>query len=526
MSKTTFNDLNLSLDVLKGIEKMEYSIPTEIQEKTIPLLLEGRDIIGQGQTGTGKTLAYGSVLLTNVDPKSKDVKALILAPTRELALQIHDELKKIGRYTKTHIVSVYGGSDIERQIRDIKKGASIVVGTPGRVQDLLRKKVLKLKNLDYLVLDEADEMLNMGFVEDIENIMEYVNGEKQMILFSATMPLGIKEIAKKYMKEDHQHIQMISKTTITSNISQYYLEVRPHEKLEALCRIVDSRQIDSAIVFCKTKRGVDELCNELNIRHYNAESLHGDLSQNQRFDTLNRFKKGKVRFLVATDVAARGIDVDNISHVINYEMPMEEELYVHRIGRCGRANNKGDAFSIVTQKEKNNLLWIVKKNKSQIEKMTMPKINDIIEYQCENIFKDVETLLPQGDLDDYKAIVENIHPKRKNDVLAALLMMNLKSRVGFDYKTKKDKKAKTNSYKKVVFNCGSVDKINAKELKDFILKEGKLSNRNIGHIELKRKNAIVEIEDKCVDTALRNCYRKKLKQRRIEPSILLDDMID
>ena len=523
MINTTFKDLNLSQDVLKGIESMEYKIPTEIQEKTIPLLLEGKDIIGQGQTGTGKTLAYGSVLLTHVEPKSKDVQALILAPTRELALQIHDELKKIGRYAKVNIVSVYGGSEIERQIRDLKKGASIVVGTPGRVQDLLRRKALKLKNLDYLVLDEADEMLNMGFVEDIENIMTYVNDEKQVILFSATMPLGIKEIAKKYMKEDYLHIQMVAKTTITSNISQYYIEVRPHQKLETLCRIVDSRQIDSAIVFCKTKRGVDELCNELNIRHYNAESLHGDLSQTQRFDTLSRFKKGKVRFLVATDVAARGIDVDNISHVINYEMPMEEELYIHRIGRCGRANNKGDAFSIVTQKEKDFLLRIVRKNHSQIEKITMPKINDILEYQCENIFKDVEEILLTQDLESYKNIIEDIHPKRRNDVLAALLMMNLKSRIGFDYK---DKKVVKTPYKKVVFNCGSIDKINSKDLKDFILKEGRLSNRNIGNIEVKRKNSIVEIDEKCVDIALKNCFRKKLKQRKIEPSLLFEELFD
>ena len=523
MSKTTFKDLNLSHEVLHGIESMTYTIPTEIQEKTIPLLLEGNDIIGQGQTGTGKTLAYGSVLLSHISPKTKDTLALVLAPTRELALQIHDELNKIGKYTKTNIVSVYGGSDIERQIRSLKKGAGIVVGTPGRVQDLLRKKVLKLNQLQYLVLDEADEMLNMGFVEDIENIMTYIHHEKQMILFSATMPNGIKDIAKKYMKDNYQHIQMVAKTTITSNISQYYIEVKPHQKLEGLCRIVDSRQIDSAIVFCKTKRGVDELCNELNIRGYNAESLHGDLSQNQRFETLARFKKGKIRFLVATDVAARGIDIDNISHVINYEMPMEEELYIHRIGRCGRANNKGDAFSLVTQREKEFLLWIVKKHRSQIEKIQLPKYEDILEYQCQNIFMEVEELLLKQNLDAYRKIVEDIHPKRRNEVLAALLMMNYTSRVGFDYK---DKAPQKSSFKKVVFNCGTVDKITSKELKEFILKEGKLSNRNIGYIEMKRKNTIVEIEEKCVDMVLRNCFRKKLKQRKIEPNLIFEDFND
>ena len=523
MSKTTFYDLNLSHEVLRGIESMKITIPTEIQEKTIPLLLEGNDIIGQGQTGTGKTLAYGSVLLSHIEPKTKETFALVLAPTRELALQIHDELNKIGKFTKTNIVSVYGGSEIERQIRSIKKGASIVVGTPGRVQDLLKRKTLKLNSLKYLVLDEADEMLNMGFVEDIENIMSYIHHDKQMILFSATMPNGIKEIAKKYMRDDYLHIQMIAKTTITDNISQYYIEVKPHQKLEALCRIVDSRQIDSAIVFCKTKRGVDELCNELNSRHYNAESLHGDLSQNQRFDTLNRFKKGKIRFLVATDVAARGIDIDNISHVINYEMPMEEELYIHRIGRCGRANNKGDAFSLVAPREKDFLLWIVKKHRSQITKMQLPKQDEILEYQCELIFKEIEEIVNHQDLEAYKKLVEEINPKRRNEVLAALLMMNYKSKVGYDYK---DKSTKKGNYKKVIFNCGSVDKISSKDLKDFILKEGRLSNRNIGQIEIKRKNSIVEIEDKCVDTCLKNCFRKKLKQRKIEPCMYFEELYD
>ena len=274
MNKVTFKDLGLSSDVLKGIEMMGYVSPSPIQEKSIPVLLEGQDIIGQAQTGTGKTLAFGSVLLSKIQKEGKHVKALILSPTRELALQIHEELKRIGKCTNLSIVSVFGGSDIERQIKDLKRGADIVVGTPGRVQDLMRRRVLKINNIDFMVLDEADEMLNMGFVEDIETILEATPENKQTVLFSATMPATIKKIASNYMQDDYMHIQIKSKTKTASTVSQYYFETRPTNKFETLCRILDSRQMENTIIFCKTKRSVDEVVASMQQKHYDVEAMH------------------------------------------------------------------------------------------------------------------------------------------------------------------------------------------------------------------------------------------------------------
>ena len=285
MDKITFKDLGLSKDVLKGIEMMGYVSPSPIQEKSIPVLLEGKDIIGQAQTGTGKTLAFGSVLLSTIEKNNKQVQALILSPTRELALQIHEELKRIGKYTDLSIVSVFGGSEIDKQIKNLKRGADIVVGTPGRVQDLMRRKVLKIDHIQWMVLDEADEMLNMGFIEDIENILQATPAEKRTILFSATMPSDIKKIASNYMQEDYMHIQIKSKTKTASTVSQYYFEAAANQKFEALCRILDSREMENTIIFCKTKRSVDEIVAAMQQKHYNVEAMHGDLSQNQRMNT-------------------------------------------------------------------------------------------------------------------------------------------------------------------------------------------------------------------------------------------------
>ena len=329
MQQKTFYDLGLSKLVLQGIEMMGYVMPSPIQEKAIPVLLEGKDIIGQAQTGTGKTLAFGSVLLSCIEKSQQGVQALILSPTRELALQIDEELRRICKYTRLSIVSVYGGSEIEKQIRALKKGADIVVGTPGRVLDLMRRKALRLDHVNWLVLDEADEMLNMGFIDDIETILQTVPEQRHTVLFSATMPSDIKKIASFYMKEDYQHIQIKAKTMTASTVSQYYFETKLNRRFEVLCRILDSREMDNAIIFCKTKRSVDEVVAAMQQKHYNVEAMHGDLSQNQRMNTLRRFKNGQIQYLVATDVAARGIDVDNISHVINYELPQEEELYIH-----------------------------------------------------------------------------------------------------------------------------------------------------------------------------------------------------
>ena len=513
MNKVTFKDLGLSSDVLKGIEMMGYVSPSPIQEKSIPVLLEGQDIIGQAQTGTGKTLAFGSVLLSKIQKEGKHVKALILSPTRELALQIHEELKRIGKCTNLSIVSVFGGSDIERQIKDLKRGADIVVGTPGRVQDLMRRRVLKINNIDFMVLDEADEMLNMGFVEDIETILEATPENKQTVLFSATMPATIKKIASNYMQDDYMHIQIKSKTKTASTVSQYYFETRPTNKFETLCRILDSRQMENTIIFCKTKRSVDEVVASMQQKHYDVEAMHGDLSQNQRTNTLKRFKSGHIQYLVATDVAARGIDVDNISHVINYEMPQDEELYIHRIGRTGRANIKGDAYSLVTNREKNFLMSIQKRTNSHIEKLDVPSNQEIFDQKIKELLFDVQEEMLKSHKDVFMDTIKDIPHDMRNDVMATLLSMCYQQRVGFDYQ---EETSAGSQYDRIFMTCGSMDRINVKDVIEFLTKYGKIKSSDIGDITIKRKFTFVDIKPKVSHKAMKGCQKQKLNQRRVQ----------
>ena len=514
MDKITFKDLGLAQNVLNGIEAMGYVSPSPIQEKSIPVLLEGKDIIGQAQTGTGKTLAFGSVLLSQIAQKEKYVQALILSPTRELALQIHEELKRIGKYTNLSIVSVFGGSDIERQIRDLKKGADIVVGTPGRVQDLMRRKVLKINQINHMVLDEADEMLNMGFVEDIENILATTPENKQTVLFSATMPAAIKKIASNYMQEDYLHIQIKSKTRTAATVSQYYFDVpRGHNKFEILCRILDSREMDSTIIFCKTKRSVDEIVASMQQKHYNVEAMHGDLSQNQRSNTLKRFKEGKIQYLVATDVAARGIDVDNISHVINYEMPQDEELYIHRIGRTGRANKKGEAYSIVSGREKSFLMSIGKRTNSQIQKIEIPSNEEIFEQKMKELLFDVQEEMLKGNKESFKQVIKDIPDHLKNDTMATLLSMCYQQRVGFDYQ---DIKRQSGNYDRIFMTCGTMDRIKVPDVINFLVRYGKIKKSDIGDIALKRKFTFVDIKSSVSQKAIKGCHKQKLNKRTVQ----------
>lgn len=512
MQQKTFYDLGLSKLVLQGIEMMGYVMPSPIQEKAIPVLLEGKDIIGQAQTGTGKTLAFGSVLLSCIEKSQQGVQALILSPTRELALQIDEELRRIGKYTRLSIVSVYGGSEIEKQIRALKKGADIVVGTPGRVLDLMRRKALRLDHVNWLVLDEADEMLNMGFIDDIETILQTVPEQRHTVLFSATMPSDIKKIASFYMKEDYQHIQIKAKTMTASTVSQYYFETKVNRRFEVLCRILDSREMDNTIIFCKTKRSVDEVVAAMQQKHYNVEAMHGDLSQNQRMNTLRRFKNGQIQYLVATDVAARGIDVDNISHVINYELPQEEELYIHRIGRTGRANKKGEAYSIVTAREKNFLKTIEKHTNSHIEKLEIPAIEDIFNQKIKELLFDVQDTVLKGNLEPFKKIVKDIPAHMRNDVMAALLAMCYSKRVGYNYQDIKDIHK---NEQRLFMSVGSMDKVNVKDIIDFFLRYAQISKKDIGEITIKRKFSFVNLTPEASQKVLDYCYNQKIKGRRV-----------
>lgn len=345
-----FNELHLSTELLAEIEKAGFVEASPIQEQTIPLAMAGKDVIGQAQTGTGKTVAFGFPTLEKIDTDNPAVQALVIAPTRELAVQSQEELFRFGRSKGVKVRSVYGGSSIEKQIKALKSGAHIVVGTPGRLLDLIKRKALKLNQIETLILDEADEMLNMGFLEDIESIISRVPEERQTLLFSATMPDAIKRIGVKFMKEP-EHVKIAAKELTTELVDQYYIRVKENEKFDTMTRLMDVEQPELSIVFGRTKRRVDELTRGLKIRGFRAEGIHGDLDQGKRLRVLRDFKNGNLDVLVATDVAARGLDISGVTHVYNYDIPQDPESYVHRIGRTGRAGKSGQSITFVAPNE-------------------------------------------------------------------------------------------------------------------------------------------------------------------------------
>ena len=373
-----FTELHLSENILKAVEKAGFEEPSPIQELTIPLALEGKDVIGQAQTGTGKTAAFGLPTLDKIDTSRHVVQALVIAPTRELAVQGQEELFRFGREKGVKVRSVYGGSSIEKQIKALRSGAHIVVGTPGRLLDLIKRKALKLDHVETLVLDEADEMLNMGFLEDIEAIISRVPENRQTLLFSATMPEAIKRIGVKFMY-DPEHVRVAAKELTTDLVDQYYIRVKEQEKFDTMTRLIDVERPELAIVFGRTKRRVDELTRGLKLRGYRAEGIHGDLDQGKRLRVLRDFKNDNIDILVATDVAARGLDISGVTHVYNYDIPQDPESYVHRIGRTGRAGKHGQSVTFVAPNEMGYL--------SIIEKLTKKRMKGLKPATAEEAFK-------------------------------------------------------------------------------------------------------------------------------------------
>lgn len=428
--KIKFDDLGLSEETLAGIKKKGFEEPSPIQAKTIPYLLTGeKNIIGQAQTGTGKTAAFGLPLIDKLKVNAGFVQALILAPTRELAVQVCEEINSLKGNKRLQIAPIYGGQSYGEQFRRLKRGVDIIVGTPGRIQDHIDKGSLDLTHLTHLILDEADEMLNMGFVEDIEKILESVNEEKRMVLFSATMPKAILNIAHKYMGDFE--VLAVKKEQLTTNLTeQIYYELAERDKFEALCRIVDIEDQFYGIVFCRTKVRSDEVSERLINRGYTAAALHGDISQNMRERILSQFKEKKINILVATDVAARGIDVSNLSHVINYSLPQDPESYVHRIGRTGRAGQEGTAITFVTHSEYRMMIRIKRMANNDIKKKTLPEVKDVIDIKRERIISELTETI-QGNLDKtnehYDSMAETLlgqaDPKQ---VIASLLKYSFK----------------------------------------------------------------------------------------------------
>ena len=384
-----FNEFNLSAELLAEIEKAGFVEASPIQEQTIPLALEGKDVIGQAQTGTGKTAAFGLPTLEKIRTEEATIQALVIAPTRELAVQSQEELFRFGRSKGVKVRSVYGGSSIEKQIKALKSGAHIVVGTPGRLLDLIKRKALKLQDIETLILDEADEMLNMGFLEDIEAIISRVPENRQTLLFSATMPDAIKRIGVQFMKEP-EHVKIAAKELTTELVDQYYIRVKEQEKFDTMTRLMDVEQPELAIVFGRTKRRVDELTRGLKIRGFRAEGIHGDLDQNKRLRVLRDFKNGNLDVLVATDVAARGLDISGVTHVYNYDIPQDPESYVHRIGRTGRAGKSGQSITFVAPNEMGYLQIIENLTKKRMKGLKPATAEEAFQAKKQVALKKIE----------------------------------------------------------------------------------------------------------------------------------------
>ncbi len=424
---TSFKQLALKDTLLKSLDDIGYETPSPIQSQTIPLLLEGKDVVGQAQTGTGKTAAFALPILSNLNIKQKDPQVLVLAPTRELAIQVAEAFKKYATHLKNfHVLPIYGGQDYRGQIRALQRGVHVAVGTPGRVMDHMRRGTLKLDNLKTLVLDEGDEMLRMGFIDDVEWILEKIPSKIQTALFSATMPQQIRRIANNYLN-DPIEITVKVKTTTAETIRQRFWPVSGmHNKLDVLTRILEAESFDAMLIFVRTKTATSELADKLAARGYSTAALNGDIAQSTRERTIQQLKTGKIDLLVATDVAARGLDVDRISHVINFDIPYDTEAYVHRIGRTGRAGREGDAILFVAPREKRLLHAIEKATNKKIDMMELPSTELINDKRIANFKQKITDTLANEDLGLFTQLIEQYqreHNVPANEVAAALAVL-------------------------------------------------------------------------------------------------------
>ena len=413
----TFATLGLLPPVQKAVEELGYEQPSPIQAESIPLLLEGNDLLGMAQTGTGKTAAFALPLLSRIDTRSNDTQILVLAPTRELAIQVAEAFQSYAAHLKHfHVLPIYGGQGYGSQLKQLRQGAQVVVGTPGRVMDHIRKGTLKLQNLKALVLDEADEMLRMGFIDDVEWILEQTPEDRQTALFSATMPAAISRVAKKHLNNPSE-VRIAAKTSTVKAIRQRFWQVGGYHKLDALTRILESEEFDGMIVFVRTKNATVEVAEKLAARGYASAALNGDIAQNQREKTIDKLKQGSLDILVATDVAARGLDVDRISHVINYDVPYDTEAYVHRIGRTGRAGRKGDAILFITPRERRMLNSIERATKQKIEAFKMPTTSDINRQRISRFKQKLSDTLLTKDLEVFTSLITEYQHEQEVDLI-------------------------------------------------------------------------------------------------------------
>lgn len=526
MEKIKFDELELYPQILRSIAEMGFEEATPIQARAIPVLLEGGDVIGQAQTGTGKTAAFGIPLLMKVDTHNKKTQVIVLCPTRELAIQVSDEIRSLCKYMHgIKVLPVYGGQDISRQIKSLKGGAQIIIGTPGRVMDHLRRRTIRCDFVNTIVLDEADEMLNMGFREDIETVLEYLPKERQTVLFSATMPKPILEITKKYQK-NATNIKVVKKELTVPNIEQYYYDVKNKDKMEILCRLLDVYNPKLSLVFCNTKRMVEEVTAALQGRGYFAEGLHGDMKQVQRDRVMKSFRNGKAEILVATDVAARGIDVDDVEAVFNYDLPQDDEYYVHRIGRTGRAGRCGQAFTFVKGKEVYKLKDIQRYCKTKILAKPIPTLDDVTQMKQEKIMQQVGTIIEEEDLTKYINMVEkyvNETDSTAMDIAAAFLKLALGENGEDENSHGEFEFGDTGAEEGMVrlfINIGKNQKVKPGDILGAIAGESGMPGKLVGAIDMFDKYTFVEVPREYGHEVLQAMSNVKIKGKsiNIEPA--------
>ncbi len=548
METLRFEEMDIRPEIMRAVEDMGFEEATPIQAQAIPVMMSGADMIGQAQTGTGKTAAFGIPLLQKVDPDNRTLQALVLSPTRELAIQVAEELRNLAKYMHgVKVLPIYGGQDIGKQIRSLKGGVQIIVGTPGRVMDHMRRHTIRVGELDTVVLDEADEMLDMGFREDIETILKDTPEERQTVLFSATMPTAIIEIAQMYQK-DAVHVRVVKKELTVPNIEQYYYEVRAKNKDEVLCRLLDVYSPKLSLVFCNTKKKVDELVLELQNRGYFAEGLHGDLKQIQRDRVMQGFREGNTDILVATDVAARGIDVDDVEAVFNYDLPQDDEYYVHRIGRTGRAGRAGKSFTFIVGREAYKLKDIQRYCKTKIKAQPIPSLDDVASIKVEHVFRRLEKILHEEDMTSSIQAVEgylNQNDCTAMDLAAAFLKAELgdsledktddlaqeqylwesegrrKKHKDRDRDRDKDKDRDRNhnwdneGMVRLFLNVGKKQKLRPGDILGAVAGESNMPGRAVGSIDMYDKYTFVDVPQKYYKQVMKAMKHVKIKGNRV-----------
>jgi len=522
MEPLRFEDLNLSKELRKAIENMGFEEATPIQSEAIPLILEGKDVIGQAQTGTGKTVAFGIPILEVIQPKVRRPQAIILCPTRELAIQVAEEFKKLSRYKKdVSVLPIYGGQPIDRQIYALKKGVQVVIGTPGRTIDHIHRGNLKLDHVKIVVLDEADEMLDMGFIDDIETILNETPRERQTLLFSATMPRPILELTKRYQR-DPQLAKVVHKQLTVPNVEQVYYEVREGMKLEALSRIIDMHDLKLSLVFCNTKRRVDEVVANLQVRGYLADGLHGDMTQAQRDRVMGKFRSNAFEILVATDVAARGIDVEGIEAVFNYDLPQNEEYYVHRIGRTARMGKAGRAVTFAVGKEIYKLREIQAYANVKIERMKVPSVNDVEAVRLNSFLDKVKEQVEEGGLEHYTNLIERLIDEdyASVDIAAALLKLSMGTDNGStaqsgDFDDSGEGYSERDQMARLFISVGRNQRIDVKDVVGAIAGETGIPGKRIGKIEVFDKHTFVEVPKKFAEDVIRIMNNNQIKGIKI-----------